>query len=69
MVDGAGLSSADVLRHVTSATFPALLGLRFLKLADGRGWVFETKDRLLVMSEVRCPAKGHSCTGKSQNFI
>lgn len=25
----------------------------FLKLADGRGWVFETKDRLLVMSEVR----------------
>jgi len=26
---------------------------RFLKLADGKGWVFETKDRLLVMSEVR----------------
>lgn len=28
-------------------------GARFLKLSDGRGWVFETKDRLLVMSEVR----------------
>jgi len=28
-------------------------GARFLKLADGRGWVFETKDRLLVMAEVR----------------
>lgn len=31
-------------------------GARFLKLADGRGWVFETKDRLLVMSEVRAKA-------------
>ncbi|CAJ1413220.1 unnamed protein product [Effrenium voratum] len=30
---------------------------RFLKLADGRGWVFETKDRLLVMSEVRPKAQ------------
>lgn len=30
---------------------------RFLKLADGRGWVFETKDRLLVMSEVRPKAE------------
>ncbi|CAE7318123.1 unnamed protein product, partial [Symbiodinium necroappetens] len=29
----------------------------FLKLADGRGWVFETKDRLLVMSEVRAKEK------------
>lgn len=28
-------------------------GARFLKLADGRGWVFETRDRLLVFSEVR----------------
>jgi len=28
-------------------------GSRFLKLADGRGWVFETRDRLLVFSEVR----------------
>lgn len=32
-------------------------GARFLKLADGRGWVFETKDRLLVMSEVRAKAQ------------
>lgn len=32
-------------------------GARFLKLADGRGWVFETKDRLLVMSEVRAKEK------------
>lgn len=31
----------------------SVAGARFLKLADGRGWVFETKDRLLVMSEVR----------------
>eukprot|EP00435_Cladocopium_sp_Y103_P034416 s1303_g8.t2 len=30
---------------------------RFLKLADGRGWVFEMKDRLLVMSEVRPKAQ------------
>ncbi|CAK8987526.1 unnamed protein product [Durusdinium trenchii] len=30
---------------------------RFLKLADARGWVFETKDRLLVMSEVRPKAQ------------
>merc|ERR1711972_384902 len=30
---------------------------RFLKLADGRGWVFETKDRLLVFSEVRAKSK------------
>jgi len=29
-----------------------IAGARFLKLADGRGWVFETKDRLVVMSEV-----------------
>merc|ERR1740121_702794 len=27
-------------------------GARFLKLADGRGWAFETKDRLVVFSEV-----------------
>lgn len=32
-------------------------GARFLKLADGRGWVFETKDRLLVMGEVRAKAQ------------
>lgn len=32
-------------------------GARFLKLADGRGWVFETKDRLIVMSEVRAKAQ------------
>jgi len=32
-------------------------GSRFLKLADGRGWVFETKDRLLVFSEVRAKAQ------------
>uniref|UniRef100_A0A7S0B8X1 Uncharacterized protein n=1 Tax=Pyrodinium bahamense TaxID=73915 RepID=A0A7S0B8X1_9DINO len=31
----------------------SVAGARFLKLADGRGWVFETKDRLVVMSEVR----------------
>jgi len=31
----------------------SIAGARFLKLADGRGWVFETKDRLVVMSEVR----------------
>mmetsp|Transcript_26759 Transcript_26759/g.48777 ORF Transcript_26759/g.48777 Transcript_26759/m.48777 type:complete len:531 (-) Transcript_26759:37-1629(-) len=28
-------------------------GARFLKLADGRGWVFESMGRLLVFSEVR----------------
>lgn len=28
-------------------------GVFFLKLADGRGWIFESKDRLLVASEVR----------------
>lgn len=32
-------------------------GAMFLKLADGRGWVFETKDRLLVMSELRAKAQ------------
>lgn len=35
----------------------SVAGARFLKLADGRGWVFETKDRLLVMSEVRAKAQ------------
>merc|ERR1711972_39008 len=28
-------------------------GSWFLHLADGRGWVFETKERLLVMTEAR----------------
>eukprot|EP00746_Dinoflagellata_sp_MGD_P036697 gnl/MRDRNA2_/MRDRNA2_18814_c0_seq1.p1 gnl/MRDRNA2_/MRDRNA2_18814_c0~~gnl/MRDRNA2_/MRDRNA2_18814_c0_seq1.p1 ORF type:complete len:527 (-),score=84.71 gnl/MRDRNA2_/MRDRNA2_18814_c0_seq1:12-1592(-) len=28
-------------------------GVLFLKLADGRGWIFESKDRLLVASQVR----------------
>jgi len=32
-------------------------GGRFFKIADGRGWVFESKDRLLVMSEVRAKAQ------------
>lgn len=31
----------------------SVAGARFLKLADGRGWVFEAKDRLVVMAEVR----------------
>jgi len=30
-----------------------IAGGRFCKLADGRGWVFESKDGLLVLSEVK----------------
>lgn len=35
----------------------SVAGARFLKLSDGRGWVFESKDRLCVMSEVRAKAQ------------
>jgi len=35
----------------------SVAGGRFLKIADGRGWVFESKDRLLVMGEVRAKAQ------------
>ena len=36
---------------ITAKTLTTAETVRFLKLADGKGWVFETKDRLLVMSE------------------